>query len=195
MLGVIVVAVEQTHCIVDQLLVVFHSLLIGGAVLIRLLLQNAERLEHRLGIVLGDAGTAVHRADVDPVAIAQRGEGVGLAGVAGQARLDLREHAVDLLGIRIGILGHKLFSQLCKLRVRIGHGRIRAGDIHVLDHAGAYFPLRIGVLVVVHKAVALPGGNIGVGDLFQRVAVVCVFVLCIQRCVIVALLCKRRHIQ
>ena len=195
MLGVIVVAVEQTHCIVDQLLVVFHSLLIGGAVLIRLLLQKAERLEHRLGIVLGDAGTAVHRADVDPVAIAQRGEGVGLAGVAGQARLDLREHAVDLLGIRIGILGHKLFSQLCKLRVRIGHGRIRAGDIHVLNHAGAYFPLRVGVLVVVHKAVALPGGNIRVGNLFQRVAVVCVFVLCIQRCVIVALLCKRRHIQ
>ena len=65
----------------------------------------------------------------------------------------------------------------------------------MFDHAGAYFPLRIGVLVVVHKAVALPGGNIRVGNLFQRVAVVCVFVLCIQRCVIVALLCKRRHIQ
>ena len=167
MLGVIVVAVEQTHCIVDQLLVVFHSLLIGGAVLIRLLLQKAERLEHRLGVVLGDAGATIHGTDVDPVFIAQGGEGVGLAGVAGEALLDLAQHPGDLLRRGLGILG---LQQLLKA------GPVPPA-VDVLYNAGPDAAVRVRVLIIVYEAVALAGGRLCVGDLFQGVAVVAVGIL------------------
>ena len=96
-LGVVVVTVEQGDGVVHQLLVVLHSLLVGAAVLVLLVLQKTHGLEHRSGIVLGDAGAAVHGADVDPVAVAQGGERVGLAGVAGEALLDLAQHPGDLI--------------------------------------------------------------------------------------------------
>ena len=177
MLGVIVIAVEQAGDAVNHLLVVLHGLLIERVVFVLLVLQQAKGLEHRFRVVFCNAGAAVHCADVDPIFIAQRRECVGLAGITGQALLDLGHHAGDLILRSVGILRLQHAFQLGQFGSRIGSGRISALFIHVLDHAGADLAGGIRVLIVVHETVGLAGRYVRVRDLLQRVAIVAVSIL------------------
>ena len=104
MLGVVVVAVKKTYDAVDHLLVVFLSRFLFFVGSGSLILEQTNRFQHRLSVVLGYTGSAVHRADINPIAVAERGESVGLARVACQAGFNLGEHTAYLFICRGRIL-------------------------------------------------------------------------------------------